>query len=83
MSVSISDEEFNKMFSAMKSRFIEKEAKHGNSWKTAGMIAMWKRVEYMFDLFMNAVFDANNKPTKVLVDLANQVMLLYLRLEGK
>jgi len=77
--MSIGIEELSKIFVPMAKRFHEKEAKHGDEWKKVSVDFMKQRVCFMYDLFMNAVTPKEHK--KALVDLANQAMLLYLRLE--
>ena len=64
----------------MRDRFEEKEAKHGKTWKRASKRIMTIRIVKMFDLW-----DENNKELekKRLLDLANQAMLLYMRLEAE
>jgi len=63
----------------MNCRFKEKEKKYGNSWKTASLDDMRERIMYMYAKWL----DDNKPEEKWLIDLANQAMLLYLRLSGE
>lgn len=69
-------EELSKMFTAMNARLKEKEPKYDDSWKTKSLDDLRDKVMFMYGKWLG-----ENKPeTKWLLDLANQAMLLYLRL---
>jgi len=76
------DELFDKeiaLFSKfMKNRLIEKQEKHGDIWKTLSFNDLRERVRYLYDLFEKSIFIDIEK--KKLIDLANQCMLLFLRI---
>jgi hypothetical protein len=61
----------------MMARMIEKEPKHGDSWKDSTIIELKERLRFMKEVHSKREYtDLENVS---LVDLANQAMLLWLR----
>jgi len=81
MSKKLFDEEINIISEAMQKRLIEKQEKHGDEWKTSNLNYLRHRIMILFDLFVSSI--ETDKEKIKLVDLANQSMLLYLRLLKK
>jgi len=72
------DKEIASFSKFMKSRLIEKQEKYGDKWKTMSFDDLRERIRYLYDLFEKSIFIDVEK--KKLVDLANQCMLLFLRI---
>jgi hypothetical protein len=61
----------------MMARMIEKEPKHGDSWKNSSIKDLKERLKFIKDVHSKREYtDLENIS---LVDLANQAMLLWLR----
>ncbi len=75
------DNEIGIIASAMQHRLIEKQAKYGDLWKNCGIDQLRKAVDFIYDTMKER--RSTEKEMISLVDLANQCMLLYLRLKGE
>lgn len=73
------DKEIDIISKVMQKRLIEKQEKHGDEWKVSDIRHLRSRVVALYKLFLDSVFF--EEEMKSLIDLANQSMLLYLRLK--
>ena len=89
--------EIKKISEIMKERLIEKQDTHGNSWKESDLNVLLHRVHHIYEIFLDRIpsneflmkLSLGEKVHKKtldnykqgLLDLANQCMLLYLRLD--
>lgn len=74
--------EFKEFFKAMLNRLEEKRAKYGDSWKTTPLMVLRARiVEEYIEWDKASLKDTLEEEMKKLVDLANQCMLLFIRLK--
>jgi len=65
---------------AMKERLEEKYEKHKDTWKTSRLSYLNSRITFLVNLYFDVNVVTIKDCQKKLVDIANQCMLLYLRL---
>jgi hypothetical protein len=72
------DSEMQVISDVMKTRLVEKQDKHGDEWKEASLDHMRDRVDFIYEVLMKR--RATELEPISMIDMANQCMLLYLRL---
>ncbi len=72
------DKEIDQISEVMKNRLLEKQESLGNIWKTTELLHLRTRLIHIYHRWYNKML-IEEEPTR-LIDLANQAMLLYLRL---
>ena len=72
------EEEIEVIANELRRRLIEKQDKHGDEWKTSTLTFLRNRIDFMYKILIKRR-GTSFEPIS-LVDMANQCMLLYIRL---
>jgi len=81
MSEKLFNKEIEVFSKAMQKRLIEKQDEKGDSWKNAPLWELWEILSYKSEQMLEDIDSYSiDDDIKHLVDLANQCMLIYLRL---
>ncbi|KKM91613.1 hypothetical protein LCGC14_1226850 [marine sediment metagenome] len=75
-------EELKIFCKVMQDRLIEKQPKHGDVWMSSSHSVLRSRLEFIYALW-NDERALTDKEEISLIDIANQAMLLYIRIKKK
>ena len=75
------EEYFLEFFNEMKQKIKDSQRKRGNSWKTGSVGTLRDRLIAEIKEWLSSSVFKPNSTSKELIDIANQAMLLWIRME--